>query len=92
MSTDRRTDGQTDGQMDGHGETSIPPYNSVVGGINTILMMTTTKATVPYYNMTTNVFAVIKNSILTVLVEFLMLMFLQCQTQVLPSRVNISVT
>jgi hypothetical protein len=24
---------QTDGQTDGHGETSIPPYNFVVGGI-----------------------------------------------------------
>jgi hypothetical protein len=26
-------DGETDGQMDGHGETRIPPYNFVVGGI-----------------------------------------------------------
>jgi hypothetical protein len=25
--------GQTDRQTDGHGETSIPPYNFVVGGI-----------------------------------------------------------
>ena len=24
-----------DGQMDGHGETSIPPYNFVAGGITT---------------------------------------------------------
>jgi hypothetical protein len=24
---------ETDGQMDGHGETSIPPYNFVAGGI-----------------------------------------------------------
>jgi hypothetical protein len=26
-----------DGQMDGHGETSIPPYNFVEGGITTLL-------------------------------------------------------
>ena len=28
-----QTDGRTDGRMDGHGETSIPPYNFVAGGI-----------------------------------------------------------
>jgi hypothetical protein len=26
---------QTEGQTDGHGETSIPPYNFVAGGIKT---------------------------------------------------------
>jgi hypothetical protein len=31
----RRTDRRKDGQTDGHGETSIPPYNLVVGGIKT---------------------------------------------------------
>jgi hypothetical protein len=30
-----QTDRQTDGWTDGHGETSIPPYNFVVGGITT---------------------------------------------------------
>jgi hypothetical protein len=33
LSTDGRTDRQMDGQTDGHGETSIPPYNFVAGGI-----------------------------------------------------------
>jgi hypothetical protein len=28
-----QTDGWTDGQTDGHGETSIPPYNFIAGGI-----------------------------------------------------------
>jgi hypothetical protein len=30
---DGRTDGRQDRRTDGHGETSIPPYNFVVGGI-----------------------------------------------------------
>jgi hypothetical protein len=30
---DGRTDGRKDGKTDRHGETSIPPYNLVVGGI-----------------------------------------------------------
>jgi hypothetical protein len=29
----RRTDVRTNGRTDGHGETSIPPYNFVAGGI-----------------------------------------------------------
>jgi ABC-type glycerol-3-phosphate transport system permease component len=31
-------------RMDGHGETSIPPYNFVVGGIMTSLIVTVIRA------------------------------------------------
>jgi len=33
LQTDRQPDGRTDGRTDGHGETSIPSYNFVAGGI-----------------------------------------------------------
>ena len=33
MRPDGRTDGRTDGQTDGHGDSSIPPFNFVAGGI-----------------------------------------------------------
>jgi hypothetical protein len=39
----RSTDGRTDGRMDGHGETRIPPYNFVAGGITNTQMTTDTK-------------------------------------------------
>ena len=31
---------QTDGRTDGHGETSIPPYNFVAGGMNNPTLQT----------------------------------------------------
>jgi hypothetical protein len=37
---DAWTDGQTDRQTDGHGETSIPPYNFIAGGIINLYLAT----------------------------------------------------
>ena len=52
-------DGQTDGRTDGHGETSIPPYNFVAGGI--IINYTSYIKCQPIITLLVDIFPILAN-------------------------------